>query len=156
MAVECRSYGGMIRSELVARIAARNPHLYAQDVEKVVMTILGTVADALARGDRVELRDFGAFSTRAIRARPGRNPRTGMAVAVGAKTHVHFKPGKAMRERLKSADPGARGGAPAAGVVAAARAWVPGQPPSDRGARSTRIGRPAGTEDGCACGDDSD
>ena len=93
----------MIRSELVARIATRNPHLYAKDVEWVVDAILDRMADALADGDRVELRDFGAFAVRDREARTGRNPRSGRMVAVAAKRSVHFKPGKAMRARLNLA-----------------------------------------------------
>lgn len=91
---------GMIRSELIARIAGQNPHLFAKDVEAVVAAILDRIAAALAAGDRVELRDFGAFSVREHEARTSRNPRTGGEVSVPARTHVHFKPGKAMRERL--------------------------------------------------------
>ena len=90
----------MIRSELVALIAAQNPHLYAKDVERVVDAILDRIADALADGDRVELRDFGTFAVRDRDARTGRNPRTGKIVTVAAKQSVHFKPGKAMRARL--------------------------------------------------------
>lgn len=77
-----------------------NPHLYARDVEAVVVTVLNTMSDALARGDRVELRDFGTFSTHDIAARSGRNPRTGVSVAVTAKRQIAFRPGKAMRKRL--------------------------------------------------------
>lgn len=90
----------MIRSELIARIAEQNPHLYARDVERVVGAILDRIATALANGDRVELRDFGAFSTRETRARTGRNPQSGAIVQVAAKAHVQFRPGKAMRTRL--------------------------------------------------------
>ncbi|MGU3422890.1 integration host factor subunit beta [Methylobacterium sp. D54C] len=93
----------MIRSELVTRIAEQNPHLYAKDVEAVVDALLGRIADALADGDRVELRDFGTFSARDHDARRGRNPRNGDAVNVVAKARIHFKPGKAMRERLNPA-----------------------------------------------------
>ncbi|MCJ2068534.1 integration host factor subunit beta [Methylobacterium sp. J-030] len=96
----------MIRSELVARIAEQNPHLYAKDVEAVVATILDRMVNALADGDRVELRGFGAFSTRGVKARTGRNPRTGQAVAVEAKRGVQFRSSKTMRVwlNLKSAD----------------------------------------------------
>ena len=90
----------MIRSELVARIAEQNPHLYAKDVEAVVVTILDTMADALARGDRVELRGFGAFDTKPLLERAARNPKTGAAVTVGAKKRIAFKPGKGMQDRL--------------------------------------------------------
>ncbi|MGU3663177.1 HU family DNA-binding protein [Methylobacterium sp. A49B] len=90
----------MIRSELIARIAEQNPHLYAKDVEAVVSAIFERIVAALANGDRVELRDFGAFSTRETEARTGRNPQSGAIVRVAAKAHVHFKPGKGMRTRL--------------------------------------------------------
>lgn len=90
----------MIRSELVAAVAESNPHLTQRDVERVVATIFETIGEALATGRRVELRGFGAFSTRAREARTGRNPRTGSAVAVDAKRVPYFKPGKDLRERL--------------------------------------------------------
>ena len=90
----------MIKSELVLRVAAQNPHLYQRDVETIVGAVLDTIADALARGDRVELRGFGAFSVKKRDARAGRNPRTGAAVAVGEKRIPVFKTGKEMRERL--------------------------------------------------------
>jgi integration host factor subunit beta len=67
----------MIKSELVQRMAARNPHLYQRDIENIIDAILSGIADALARGERVELRGFGAFSTKQRQARTGRNPRTG-------------------------------------------------------------------------------
>lgn len=90
----------MIRSELVAVIAEQNPHLTIRDVEGIVGTIFDEITDALAQGRRVELRGFGAFSTRAREARTGRNPRTGDAVKVDAKRVPYFKPGKELRERL--------------------------------------------------------
>ena len=90
----------MIKSELVARIASRNPHLYVRDVEKIVKAILDEITRALSRGDRVELRGFGAFSVKHRDARAGRNPRTGAHVAVDEKTVPFFKTGKEMRERL--------------------------------------------------------
>lgn len=90
----------MIKSELVARIAAQNPHLYQRDIENIVNTILGTVVDAMKGGDRVELRGFGAFSVKSRPARTGRNPRTGEKVPVSEKFVPFFKTGKEMRERL--------------------------------------------------------
>ena len=90
----------MIRSELVASIAEQNPHLTIRDVEKIVATVFDEISDALAEGRRVELRGFGAFSTRAREARTGRNPRTGTAVKVSAKRVPYFKPGKELREKL--------------------------------------------------------
>lgn len=90
----------MIRSELVARVAAMNPHLYGKDAEAVVDCILARIEEALADGDRVELRDFGSFSIIHRAARTGRNPRTGAAVAIDEKSAIQFKPGKAMRTQL--------------------------------------------------------
>lgn len=95
----------MIKSELVLRIAAQNPHLYLRDVENVVSSILGTITDALTRGDRVELRGFGAFSVKRRDARAGRNPRTGETVSVCEKVIPVFKTGKDMRKRLNLAAP---------------------------------------------------
>ncbi|MGH6841242.1 MAG: integration host factor subunit beta [Methylocella sp.] len=96
----------MIKSELVQRIAARNPHLYLRDVEKIVNAILDEITSALSRGDRVELRGFGAFSVKHRDARIGRNPRTGAHVPVDEKAVPFFKTGKEMRERLNQAGPG--------------------------------------------------
>ena len=90
----------MIKSELILRLAAANPHLYQRDVERIVSTIFQEVADALARGDRVEIRGFGAFSVKSRPARTGRNPRTGEAVEVAEKFVPFFKTGKELRERL--------------------------------------------------------
>ena len=90
----------MIKSELVRKIADKNPHLYQRDVEKIVNAILDEVTDALARGARVELRGFGAFSVKRRDARLGRNPRTGDHVDVDEKIVPFFKTGKEMRERL--------------------------------------------------------
>jgi integration host factor subunit beta len=90
----------MIKSELVQRIASRNPHLYLRDVEKIVNAILDEITRTLSRGDRVELRGFGAFSVKHRDARVGRNPRTGAHVPVNEKTVPFFKTGKEMRERL--------------------------------------------------------
>lgn len=90
----------MTKSELIQRIAELNPHLFHRDVERIVSTIFDEVADALARGDRVELRGFGAFSVKQRGARIGRNPRTGAAVQVAEKFIPFFKTGKQLRERL--------------------------------------------------------
>ena len=90
----------MIKSELVQAIAAENPHLYQRDVEHIVNAILDSITEALARGDRVELRGFGAFSVKNRPARTGRNPRTGAGVQVEEKFVPFFKTGKEMRERL--------------------------------------------------------
>ena len=90
----------MTKSELVQRIAELNPHLYHRDVARIVNTIFEEISAALERGDRVELRGFGAFSTKQRDARAGRNPRTGDTVQVEAKAVPYFKTGKQLRERL--------------------------------------------------------
>ncbi|MGY6643693.1 MAG: integration host factor subunit beta [Salinarimonas sp.] len=114
----------MIKSELVLRIAEQNPHLYQRDVENIVNAILDTIVDALARGDRVELRGFGAFSVKKRDARIGRNPRTGETVPVSEKVIPVFKTGKEMRLRLNGTGNGAAGasGGEQAGPAIAARA----------------------------------
>ena len=90
----------MTKSELIQKLAERNPHLFLRDVEKVVDTVFEEITRALASGDRVELRGFGAFSVKERDARTGRNPRTGETVQVDAKRLPFFKTGKALRERL--------------------------------------------------------
>jgi integration host factor subunit beta len=90
----------MIKSELVQKISEFNPDLPFKDVERLVATIFDEITRALAEGQRVELRGFGAFSTKSRRARTGRNPRTGEAVEVDPKRVPFFKCGKELRERL--------------------------------------------------------
>ncbi|XDZ65177.1 integration host factor subunit beta [Alphaproteobacteria bacterium LSUCC0684] len=90
----------MTKSELIAVLAEKYDNLYHHDVERIVNCFFDTISDALARGDRVELRGFGAFSIRHRDARRGRNPRTGESVDVDAKNVPFFKMGKGMRERL--------------------------------------------------------
>lgn len=90
----------MIRSELVQKLADDNQGLTLQEIERIVDLFFREIIDQLAAGGRVELRGFGAFTTRARDARTGRNPRTGEAVPVTAKRVPYFKPGKEMRERL--------------------------------------------------------
>jgi integration host factor subunit beta len=90
----------MTKSELIARLAEANPHLFQRDVERIVSTIFEEITEALVRGDRVELRGFGAFSVKQRDARTGRNPRTGESVEVDSKTVPFFKTGKLLRERL--------------------------------------------------------
>ncbi len=92
----------MTKSELIAYLAEQNPHLYQRDVERIVTTIFDEIAAALARGDRVELRGFGAFSVKHRDSRTGRNPRTGEAVQVAAKRVPYFKTGKQLREMINS------------------------------------------------------
>jgi integration host factor subunit beta len=90
----------MIRSELLQALAKDNPELRADEVEQVVDIFFDEIAARLAEGGRVELRGFGAFSTRQREARTGRNPRSGDSVSVPAKRVPYFKPGKEIRERL--------------------------------------------------------
>ena len=90
----------MIRSELVKKLADTNPGFSGHDVEAIVSTFFDVIVARLAANGRVELRGFGAFSTRARDARTGRNPRTGESVDVDAKRVPYFKPGKEMRARL--------------------------------------------------------
>ena len=90
----------VIKSELIQKIANSNPHLYHRDVERIVNVIFDEIVDALARGDRVELRGFGAFTVKHRAARQGRNPRTGAPVPVEEKFVPFFKTGKELRDRL--------------------------------------------------------
>jgi integration host factor subunit beta len=92
----------MIRSELLQALAKDNPGLRAEEVEQVLDIFFEEITRRLAEGGRVELRGFGAFSTRERKARQGRNPRTGAAVEVPEKRVPYFKPGKEMRERLNT------------------------------------------------------
>ena len=94
----------MIRSELIQIIADENPHLFQRDVERIVNTVFEEITSAMARGERVELRGFGAFSVKKREARVGRNPRTGDSVAVEAKNVPFFKTGKLLRDRLNGND----------------------------------------------------
>lgn len=94
----------MTKSELIARIAQLNPHLYQSDAEKIVSTIFNEISSCLEKGQRVELRGFGVFSIRSRKARAGRNPRTGEKVSVSAKNVPFFKAGKKLKDRLNSED----------------------------------------------------
>ena len=90
----------MIRSELSQKIADENPHLFQRDVERIVNTIFEEITDALANGDRVELRGFGAFSVKTRGARVGRNPRTGEPIQIKASKMPKFKPGTPLKEAV--------------------------------------------------------
>ena len=90
----------MIKSELIQKIANANPHLFHRDIEKIVNVLFDEIVAAMARGDRVELRGFGAFTVKHRAPRTGRNPRTGATVSVGEKFVPFFKTGKELRERL--------------------------------------------------------
>jgi integration host factor subunit beta len=92
----------MTKSELIQRLAELNPHLYQRDVESIVTAIFDEITAALARGDRVELRGFGAFSIKRRDAGLGRNPRTGDSVNVDEKHIPFFKTGKQLRDRLNA------------------------------------------------------
>jgi integration host factor subunit beta len=90
----------MIRSDLVAALARSNPGLTLREIDRIVDLFFDSIADQLAAGGRVELRGFGAFSTREREGRTGRNPRTGASVTIDAKNVPYFKPGKEIRDRL--------------------------------------------------------
>ena len=90
----------MTKSELIDRLASRQDHLTHRDVDLSVRTLLELMSRTLAEGERIELRGFGSFSLRFRPSRMGRNPRTGAAVALPDKHVVHFKPGRALRERV--------------------------------------------------------
>ncbi len=96
----------MTRSELVQRLASLHPHLMQRDAEAIVSTLFETIGDALAEGNRVELRGFGMFSAKQRSARIGRNPRTGESVPVDEKAVPFFKTGKQLRERLNGSEAG--------------------------------------------------
>lgn len=89
----------MIKSELIQKIAANHPHLFQRDVERIVNVIFEQITEALARGERVELRGFGAFTVKYRAARKGRNPRTGKSVQVEEKYVPFFKSGKELKQR---------------------------------------------------------
>ena len=113
----------MIKSELVLKVAEHNPHLYQRDVENIVNAIFNEITSALADGDRVELRGFGAFSVKKREARMGRNPRTGEQVEVAEKVVPYFKTGKEMRQRLNKpgSEPATKATKPAAAKSASAK-----------------------------------
>lgn len=103
----------MTKSELIEALADRVRHLPTADVELSVRTLLEQMSQALAEGERIEIRGFGSFSLHHRPARMGRNPRTGEPVALPAKHVPHFKPGKELRERVNNAAaaPGSESGA---------------------------------------------
>ena len=90
----------MTKSELIAALSAANPHLLGRDIDAIVSVVLNEITAALARGDRVELRGFGAFTVKHRTARTGRNPRTGQSVPVDEKAVPFFKAGKELRQRV--------------------------------------------------------
>ena len=94
----------MTRSQIILRLAENNPHLFHRDIERIVATVFEEISGALAKGERVDLRGFGAFSIKSRASRSGRNPRTGESVQVVAKYLPYFKTGKELRGRLNSTD----------------------------------------------------
>lgn len=95
--------GAMTRSELINRLASKVPQLVAKDAELAVRTILDAMAEALAHGNRIEIRGFGSFALSYRPARVGRNPKSGESVLVPEKRVPHFKPGKTLRESVDRA-----------------------------------------------------
>jgi integration host factor subunit beta len=98
----------MIKSELVQKLANENPNLFHRDIEKIVSVVFDEISASLARGERVELRGFGAFSVKRRPARTGRNPRSGEPVTIEAKAAPFFKAGKELRDRLNNGGAEAR------------------------------------------------
>ena len=90
----------MTKSELIAKLADAHPHLSPLDVERTISVVFDEISNALTRGDRVELRDFGAFTVKPRSARIGRNPKTGEAVSVDERLFPRFKTGKGLRLRI--------------------------------------------------------
>lgn len=129
---------GVIKSELIARIADGNHHLFHKDIERIVNVILDEIIDALARGDRVELRGFGAFTVKHRKPRTGRNPRTGESVKVDEKFVPFFKTGRELRERLnKDEKPVMKAAAkPAAKTMIAVDAKADGKAPVKAAAKN--------------------
>ncbi len=91
---------GLTKSELIAMLAGRYPQLAIRDMDLAVKTVLDAMSDALAQGQRIEIRGFGSFSLSQRQPRVGRNPKSGEKVLVPAKLVPHFKPGKELRERV--------------------------------------------------------
>jgi integration host factor subunit beta len=91
---------GMTKSELIARLAERHPHLLAADAELAVKTMLDAMVSSLVGGKRIEIRGFGSFSLNYRPPRVGRNPKTGEKVSVEGKYVPHFKAGKELRDRV--------------------------------------------------------
>ncbi len=95
----------MTKSELIQRLSKRYPHLYQRDIEVLVNTMFDEITKALATGNRVELRGFGAFSVRQREARAARNPKNGAMVSVGSRNAIYFRTGKDLRERITNVIP---------------------------------------------------
>ena len=93
----------MTKSQLIAKLSKKFPHLYQRDIEVLVNTILGEISSALTNGNRIELRGFGAFSVRKREPRIARNPKNGDAVKVDSRYAIYFRAGKELRERINKA-----------------------------------------------------
>ena len=90
----------MTKSELIEKIAAKNPNLMVKDVEKIVNVILNKIISTLANGDRVEFRGFGTFAVHVRAPRVAKNPRTGEQIKIGERKITHFKVGKELHKML--------------------------------------------------------
>jgi integration host factor subunit beta len=128
----------MIKSELIEKISEANPNLLQRDIEKIVNVIFDEITDALARGERVELRGFGAFSIKHRPSRTGRNPRTGETVDVEEKYVPFFKTGKELRERLNKNFKPAAAATKAAKPAAVAKAAKPAKPAAKSAAKAAK------------------
>lgn len=95
----------MTKSELINRLYLKNNTLSQEDIEAATNILIHTMINALGRGERIEIRGFGAFSLRHHQSRQGRNPKTGDAVLIPEKYTVHFKPGKELRMRANTSTP---------------------------------------------------
>jgi integration host factor subunit beta len=132
----------MIKSELIQKIANSNPHLFYRDIEKIVNVLFDEIVAAMARGDRVELRGFGAFTVKHRAPRTGRNPRTGTTVSVSEKFVPFFKTGKELRERLNNK--------PVSSVKAGRKPKAAAPPPAPSGVRAAEIASRASLSDPAA------
>ena len=115
----------MTKSGLIEAVAERTPHISKKDTEIVVNTIFDSMAHALSRGERIEIRGFGSFQVKVREAREGRNPKTGEPVHISAKRTPFFKVGKELKERINASRPGANADGVAAGASPAAAAQPP-------------------------------
>lgn len=92
----------MTKSDLTARLAEQHPQLSLEDIQELVNMIFETMAENLANGNRIEIRNFGVFTPRERKGRVARNPKTGEQVSVSNKVVIHFKAGKDIRERINA------------------------------------------------------
>jgi integration host factor beta subunit len=102
----CREGDVMTKRDLIDEVNKRFPHLSRRDSEVIINAIFDSMVDALAQGDRIEIRGFGSFVVKHRRARQGRNPKSGVLVSVAAKRVPFFKVGKELRLRVDGKDPG--------------------------------------------------